>query len=533
MTRILLCLAALLLCPFAHAQSDFPKTAREDKGGLMSAAYWNQWNPEIQARIDANIEKHRKADAEIFIKDLAPNSVVTIEQLSHDFIFGAHIFNFNQLGKKEYNQTHQALYGTLFNSATVAFYWDMFEMQPNRPRFKGEYWDTQEYWNAVAEPKKERHWRRPATDPVVEFCERKGVRIHGHPFVWGSRKWNHPSWLTQAFMTPEEKAKMDEMITDYAISADYLDEVYSEKYQNTPVAELEAMFPEFAKTLRRAFEKRIVEIARHYGDRVHSWDIVNESAVDYQRGFLIPGSALAKSLYGIMPGDYTYEAFKVATRELPKNVLMNINDFNLSENYVKQIKDLIARGCRVDIIGAQMHLMRPQQILDIAAGKDIQTPDRVDAGKENQTPEAIWAWAERLGGVGLPIHLSEVTVTAPGTSPKDWQMQATITRNLYRLWFSLEPLMGITWWNVVDDCGAPGEPSHSGLFTRRMDKKPVFYALDNLINSEWKTRLTAQPGKDGRIHFRGFKGKYRVTWTNQAGTTLSQEFYLKNDGDGL
>lgn len=112
-------------------------------------------------------------------------------------------------------------------------------------------------------------------------------------------------------------------------------------------------------------------------------------------------------------------------------------------------------------------------------------------------------------------------------------MQATITRNLYRLWFSLEPLMGITWWNVVDDCGAPGEPSHSGLFTRRMDKKPVFYALDNLINSEWKTRLTAQPGKDGRIHFRGFKGKYRVTWTNQAGTTLSQEFYLKNDGDGL
>ena len=72
-------------------------------------------------------------------------------------------------------------------------------------------------------------------------------------------------------------------------------------------------------------------------------------------------------------------------------------------------------------------------------------------------------------------------------------------RNLYRLWFSIKPMMGITWWNVVDDCGAPGEPSVSGLFTRNMEPKPSFYALDKLINHEWKTRLLSKLIKTGLL----------------------------------
>ena len=57
-----------------------------------------------------------------------------------------------------------------------------------------------------------------------------------------------------------------------------------------------------------------------------------------------------------MPGDYTFEAFKEATRTLPEQVLLNINDYMNNENYVNQIKDLQAHGCRKDIMGSQMHL---------------------------------------------------------------------------------------------------------------------------------------------------------------------------------
>ena len=139
--NLLIALILLLSCPLSQAQTSFPKSSKEDREKIMSEAYWKIWNPEVQKKIDQDIEKHRKADGELMLTDYAPGTEVKIEQISHDFIFGAHIFNYNQLGKTEYNDRHKALYGTLFNSATVAFYWKTFEMQPNRPRFKEEYWE--------------------------------------------------------------------------------------------------------------------------------------------------------------------------------------------------------------------------------------------------------------------------------------------------------------------------------------------------------------------------------------------------------
>jgi GH35 family endo-1,4-beta-xylanase len=153
-------------------------------------------------------------------------------------------------------------------------------------------------------------------------------------------------------------------------------------------------------------------------------------------------------------------------------------------------------------MGAQMHLFNPQTCLDIADGKsDIQSPERV------------WKTMETIARAGLPIHLSEITITAPNNAERGQAIQAVIARDLYRLWFSIKPMMGITWWNVVDDCGAPGEPSVSGLFSRDMAPKPAFHALDGLINGEWKTRKELRAGKDGAVSFRGFRGHYRLSWT--------------------
>ena len=516
MKNFFLTLTALMVCLSIQAQHSFPKSVKEDRDKIMSEAYWKIWNPQVQSQIDKDIEKYRKADGEITLTDFAPGSEVHVEQISHDFIFGAHIFNYNQLGKTEYNEKYKELYGTLFNSATIAFYWKPFEMQPNRPRYKEEYWDTEEFWNNIAEPKAQPHWRRPATDPVVEFCESKGIRMHGHNLIWGNRKWQNPNWIINNLMIPEEKAKMDKIVVKYGNTENILDsEEHNDAFKDLTATQLEQMFPEFAKELKRLYEKRIVDIAKYYGGRLQSWDIVNESATDHENGLLIPGSKITKSRYGIMPGDYTYEAFKVAGREFPSDVALNINDFNLRQCYPDQVNDLIARGCKVDIMGSQMHLFNPQQCLDIAAGKEIQTPDHV------------WGWAKVLGGAKMPVHLSEITITAPGNDNAGQNIQAVITQNLYRMWFSLEWMMGITWWNVVDDCGAPGEPSVSGIFTRDMVAKPAFYALDNLINNEWKTKITAKPNKDGQIKFRGFKGNYRITWTDNAGNKQTKEYYLK------
>ena len=64
---------------------------------VMGDKYWEIWNESEQARIDVDIEKNRKADG-TFAVTAADGSEVQVEQLENEFRFGAHIFNYNQLG---------------------------------------------------------------------------------------------------------------------------------------------------------------------------------------------------------------------------------------------------------------------------------------------------------------------------------------------------------------------------------------------------------------------------------------------------
>ena len=482
-----------------------------EKSAVMSEAYWKIWNPEVQGKIDSDIEQNRKANATLELAGVPAGTDVKIEQLSHDFIFGAHIFNFHQLGTPERNRAYEALYGTLFNSATIAFYWKKFEMEPGKPRFLEDDWDTEAYWNRAKDPKNEPHWRRPSAEQVVAFCEGKGIRLHGHTMIWGNRKWQHPEWVFEKYCPADEKEKINKLGTAGLAKL-------------TP-AQIAELAPVFTKEMQQLFEKRVVELVERYKDRLHSWDVVNESATDFSKGLMIPGDAVCKSTYGLMPGDYTYHAFKTADRLFPKNVALNINDYLNNAAYTAQVKDLRARGCRIDIMGSQMHLFNPQECLNIADGKPINKPIN--------TPQQIGSMMDTLAQAGLPLHLSEITITSPNNDARGQAIQAVITRNLYRVWFSVKPMMGITWWNVVDDCGAPGEPSVSGLFSRNMEPKPAYFALNKLINEEWKTRVTVKAGEGGRVKFRGFKGRYRVTYTDASGVAKSAEFRLAKDGDGL
>lgn len=479
----------------------------------MKEGYWKLWNDDVQKQIDQNIDKNRKANAVVQISNAASGTNVHVEQISHDFIFGAHIFNYDQLGTEERNKRYKNLFGDLFNSATIAFYWKKFEMQHDRPRFKEEYWDSEDFWNNSKDPKSQPHWRRPSPEAVIEFCERAGVRMHGHPIIWGNRKWHHPEWLID--LAPEnEKAIINGWFPEGAKNKDQED--MSAEYKKLTADQIQQRIPGFLKIMEDEFERRVVEIAQYYGDRIPSWDVVNESATDYSLGVMLPGKKVTKSHYGIMPGDYTFAAFKTAKAQFPKNVLLNINDYKNDKSYLDQTKDLIKRGMKIDILGSQMHLFNPKQCLDIAEGANIETPTIV---KDKM---------KILSEANLPIHLSEITITAPADDERGRKIQAVVARNLYRLWFSTEKMMGITWWNIVDDCGAPGEPTTSGLFTRNMEPKPSYFALNDLVNTEWKTKLDAKV-ENNKISFRGFKGKYRLTWKDKDGNFREQIVEMKKD----
>ena len=535
---------SVILILFLAVMAEGALASFEMDRSVMSDRYWSIWNDEVQAKIDADIEKYRKADCEVEIaggEEVPVGTEVGVEQVSHAFYFGAHIFNYNQLGKKEWNDRHKELFGTLFNSATVAFYWRAMERQPFAPRFEERYEDTEAFWNACPNPKEQVHWRRPATDPVIDFLRTRGCRIHGHPLVWGSCLWHRPAWVWDDFCPEAEKWALEEktgvripvfnwrrpVMAKDATGPDvpwlWVD-AWHKVFERLTEEEVAKTVPSFIANYDRFYEKRIRDIAERYGSRVDSWDVVNESADDYhccQGERAVRGVACQRSRrYGIMPGDYAYKSFQWAQKYLPTNAWLTVNENDNRPHYVKMAKELIALGCRIDVVGSQMHLMNPGESVNIARGE----------GPEHVRPEGIAERFALLSQIGRPIHLSEVTVTAPDNSPRGQMVQAIIMRNLYRAWFSVERMNGITWWNIVDDCGALGEPSISGLFKRDMRPKTAYYAMDDLINREWKTRLRLKVEVENgmrKVRFRGFRGRYRLTWKDKTGKDCCKLIELK------
>lgn len=430
--RKLLMICASLMAVSASAQG-------------VSDKYRAIWGDSVQMSIDRQIEKNRKADAVIRLKDAAVGTEVKVEQVSHEFIFGSNIFLYGQLDSPEKNRTYEATFGELFNSATLPFYWKTLEPVKGQPRYAAD--SPYEY-------------RRPATDPIVDFCEQKGIHMKGHAMIYGIRSWGHPTWMSDD-----------------------------------------------REVMEQEFEAHIKELAKRYKGRIHNWDVVNE--------------CLNQANRGVMPDDYTYKSWSWAMKYFPKSVTFNSNECDMRwdtqriRRYVEIVRDLVDRGARVDYMGIQMHILRPKLASAIAAGEsDVLNPDK------------IWERLNILSEAERPIFISEVTVSATDDSEEGREIQKMLARNLYRIWFSHPKVAGITWWNMVDGGAVAGEPSYSGLFDMNMKRKPSYEALDNLINHEWKTRLSTKVDAEHNISFRGFRGDYKITYTNRKGESVTIDYKL-------
>lgn len=518
MRNLILASCILSVVSFARAEFAIDRS-------VMSDAYWKIWNDDAQRTIDADIEANRKADGD-FVVAASEGTEVRVEQLDHAFRFGAHIFNFNQLGKTEWNDVYKASYGKggIFNQATVAFYWKNYEPQPGKLRSQGAYEDTEGYWNALSvdEALVQPNWRRPAPGPVIDFLKYKDVRIHGHILIWGSAK---PYWIYDWYCPEDEKRELDRLGIPRHSEYAYREiagagerfgfqkswcKAWAALNDGMTESEIAAKMPVFAKNMRRLFRKRVMDVGRDFGDVVDSWDVVNESVGDWKRYRKSrTGLAVWKTdRYGIMPGDYPLHALLDAKEAMSPRADLCINEFDIGEDFRTQIGQLEAEGARISIVGCQMHIFDTNACNRLAQGEtDV---NWVGA------PEIIRSRLDTMAKTGRPIHVSEVTIAAPGVTDRERMIQAILARNIYRAWFSHPKTMGITWWNTVDGGGVKGEPLVSGLFTRDMKKKPAYEALDQLINHEWRTDLSV-PVKGGKVAFRGFRGRYCLSWTGVDG----------------
>ena len=500
------------------AQNAIPLSEADDTAHIMGEGYWKLWNAGVQRRIDADIERNRKADATLRLGDVKRNSLVEIRQVKSTFFFGAQAFNFNQLGTPERNRRYKELWGTLFNSVTVPFYWKTYEPQPGQARTGCQYIDTEAFWNVLSAPEEVFFWRRPAPEPIIDYMKARGIRIHGHTIVWGNRVSHTPEWILDSLAPAQERNAFSKMV----VARNRWEEDYTQEYATLTPEQICQQYPGLLRVMNEQFTQRMTDIADYYGDRVDSWDVVNESALDDSLHLLVPNAKVTKSHFGLMPGDYVYQAFKQAERLFPKRAWLNINDYLNTHSYPDHVRDLLRRGCKIDVIGMQSHVFDPEDSRRLSRGEKIKYPHDVC-----ESPEKIWQILDSLSVIGLPIHMSEITISAPSADKRGEMIQAILARNLYRIWFSRERVNGITWWNVVDNCGNHGEPVHTGLFTRNMEPKPAYYALDQLINKEWKTFLKVKATRQGEVRFRGFRGMYIVSWTDSHDVRHEMEYEVK------
>lgn len=132
-------------------------------------------DPEAVARARERIARIRRGPGCVWVKDRQGRPVggarVRIEQVSHAFRFGCNFFRFGRLNAPELEEEYRRRFASVFNFATLGFYWPSYERRAGEPDY-----DT--------------------TDRVASWCRDQGIVCKGHPLVWD---FADPAWLPRDF----------------------------------------------------------------------------------------------------------------------------------------------------------------------------------------------------------------------------------------------------------------------------------------------------------------------------------------------
>src|SRR3954469_12679443 len=166
-----------------------------------------------------------------------------------------------------------------------------------------------------------------AFDAIADYATRKGFKLRGHTLFWTPTKW-YPKWLAER--------------------------------QFKSAAEAEQLLTEHVRT-----------VCRRYGDRVYSYDVVNE-AVQPETG-AIRDTNVTRALGGERFLDLM---FHTARAEAPHAQLVyndymswerNREDETHIKGVLKLLEGLRKRGTRVDALGVQSHIppLKPLSVAEI------------------------------------------------------------------------------------------------------------------------------------------------------------------------
>jgi GH35 family endo-1,4-beta-xylanase len=149
------------------------------------------------------IEQHRKEDFTIEIrhgeKPLA-GVQIQLDMEQHEFLFGCNIFKWGNCETALQNEKYQQSFATVFNFATLPFYWSSYEPQKDNP-------------HKAAERNKR----------IAAWCASQKIRTKGHPLAWN---YYDPAWassIDDAELYKRQMARITENIAQFSGQIDTWD----------------------------------------------------------------------------------------------------------------------------------------------------------------------------------------------------------------------------------------------------------------------------------------------------------------------
>lgn len=273
-----------------------------------------------------------------------------------------------------------------------------------------------------------------AADAMVNKVLAEGMQMHGHVLVWHQQS---PAWLN----TTKDSSN-----------------------NTVPLGREEAL-----DNLRT----HIKTVMEHFGDKVISWDVVNEAMNDNPPNPSDYKASLRQTpWYNAIGPDYVEQAFLAAREVLDEHpewdIKLYYNDYNEDNqnkataiyNMIKDINDRYAAAHNgkllIDGMGMQGHY------------------------NINTNPENVKLSLEKFISLGVEVSVSELDVTA-GSNYTLPENLATAQAYLYAQLFQLykehaDHIARVTFWGLDDHTSWRAE-NNPLVFDKNLQAKPAYYGV--------------------------------------------------------
>ena len=437
--------------------------------------YFEQNKDFFESTVYPNIEKYRKGDIKLHFKDKNGNSIsvdnLKIKQISHEFKFGANIFMLDEMETEDKNQAYKDYFKSVFNMATLPFYWDSLEEEKGKLRYDKD------------SPK---FYRRPPIDLCMEFCEENGIEPREHALAY---EHHFPAWL--------KNTSIDEIKSALELRYKQISDRYAKMIPTIEVTN-EMLWGHNSGVTAFYNEPDYIEWCFKKAEEYFPKNqfVINE----YTDAFWGENCRVTDRYYA-----YTEAAMLKGARIDAIGAQYHV--FETRERELEKSSYLYNPICLYDHMDMYSKLVNALQVTEIT----------IPAYSNEKEDEDIQA--------ELIKYLYTVWFSHPA-------MEQIIYWNLVDGYAYVENPTPEKIRNSQGNMTLGENVYYGGLFNFDLTPKPAYKMLDTLINKVWHTEI-CEDIKNNEYQFRGFYGTYEIEATINGKTKKARFDLSKNKNNNI